>query len=91
MAGATDDEERGKRVFLNQSKRITIIYCTRTHSQIAQVIKEIKEKLAYEISVIPLASRKHMCVFGENYEATSIDQICKIAREKNLKYQKKKF
>ena len=60
-----------------------IIYCTRTHSQITQVIKEIKEKLAYEIDVIPLASRKHMCIFGEDYDENSIDQICKIAREKN--------
>lgn len=32
-----------------------------------------------------------MCIFGENYDETSIDQVCKIAREKNQKFQKKKF
>jgi len=42
-------EETGKKNYLNLDKRIMIIYCTRTHSQIAQVIKEIREKLAYEI------------------------------------------
>ena len=50
-----------------------IIYCTRTHSQITQVIREIKGKLSYEIEVIPLASRKHMCIFGDNFEESSID------------------
>ena len=84
-------EETGKKNYLNQDKRIMIIYCTRTHSQIAQVIKEIREKLAYEIQVIPLASRKHMCIFGENYDEHSIDQVCKLAREKNQKFMKKKF
>ena len=56
-----------------------VIYCTRTHSQISQVIKEIKNKLSYEINVVPLASRKHMCIFGEQFEEESIDQVCKIA------------
>ena len=42
-----------------------VIYCTRTHSQISQVIKEIKNKLPYEINVVPLAARKHMCIFGD--------------------------
>ena len=32
-----------------------------------------------------------MCVYGDVYEETSIDQICKLAREKNQKYQKKRF
>lgn len=32
-----------------------------------------------------------MCVFGDVYEETAIDQVCKLAREKNQKYQKKKF
>ena len=27
-----DNEEVGKKAYLNDSKRITIIYCTRTHS-----------------------------------------------------------
>jgi Rad3-related DNA helicase len=69
-----------------------VIYCTRTHSQIAQVIKEIKSKLAYEVSVVPLASRKHMCVNTDVYEdEASVDQVCKLAREANQKFQKKKF
>ena len=32
-----------------------------------------------------------MCVFGDVYEETAIDQVCKLAREKNQKYQKKRF
>lgn len=83
---AEDKEEVGKKAYLNDNKRITIIYCTRTHSQVSQVIQEIKNKLAYSVEVIPLASRKHMCVFGDVYEETAIDQVCKLAREKNQKY-----
>ena len=33
-----DTEENGKKAYLNDSKRVTIIYCTRTHSQVTQVI-----------------------------------------------------
>ena len=32
-----------------------------------------------------------MCIYGENYEEESIDQVCKIAREKGQKFQKKRF
>eukprot|EP00347_Sterkiella_histriomuscorum_P009407 403341333 len=91
VSSQQDNEEAGKKNYLNQDKRIMVIYCTRTHSQISQVIKEIKNKLAYEINVVPLASRKHMCIFGEQFEEESVDQVCKLAREKNQKYQKKRF
>jgi len=50
------------------------------------VIAEVKNKLSYEVEVVPLASRRHMCVFGDVYDETSIDQVCKMAREKNQKY-----
>ena len=88
-----ENDEQGKKNYLNQgNKRVMIIYCTRTHSQIAQVIKEIKTKLPYEISVVPMASRKHMCINTDAYEdEASVDQVCKLARESNQKYQKKKF
>lgn len=33
-----DTEENGKKAYLNDNKRVTIIYCTRTHSQVSQVI-----------------------------------------------------
>lgn len=57
------------------------------------MIKEIKTKLAYEISVVPMASRKHMCINTDAFDGdeASVDQVCKLAREANQKFQKKKF
>ena len=46
----------------------TIIYCTRTHSQIKQVIAEIKEKLPYDVSVQTLASKQQMCIMEDMKE-----------------------
>jgi len=56
------------------------------------VIKEIKTKLAYEVNAIPLASRKHMCINTEvGDDDASVDQLCKLSREANQKFHKKKY
>lgn len=43
----------------------TIIYCTRTHNQIKQVIEEIKSKLPYKVSVQTLASKRNLCIMED--------------------------
>ena len=45
--------------------KYTIIYCTRTHSQIQQVIQEIKDKLPYKLSVQTLASKQQLCIMED--------------------------
>ncbi|KAL5111664.1 ATP-dependent DNA helicase DDX11 [Taenia crassiceps] len=45
--------------------RVTqVIYCSRTHSQLAQVVEEFKKlkSLSDQITMVTLASRQHLCV-----------------------------
>lgn len=44
--------------------RPKIIYCSRTHSQLAQVIDELKSTSYYPRTAI-IASRDHMCIHGD--------------------------
>ena len=43
----------------------TIIFCTRTHSQINQIFEEIKNKLPYRLRISPFASRKQSCIYED--------------------------
>lgn len=44
-------------------RRLTIFICSRTHSQISQLIKEFKKcSLAREFNIVPLGSRSILCV-----------------------------
>ncbi|CCW59750.1 unnamed protein product [Phytomonas sp. EM1] len=46
--------------------RHKIVYCSRTHAQLAQVIRELKRtRYAREIRMALLGSREHMCVNSE--------------------------
>ncbi|XP_048531472.1 Fanconi anemia group J protein homolog [Triticum urartu] len=54
----------------------TIYYATRTHSQITQVVRELR-KTSYRVRMAILASRKHYCVNKTACMADSIDEECK--------------
>ena len=57
----------------------TLVYCTRTHSQIKQVMDEIKNLLPYEVNAVNLASKVHMCVNGDmnkKFESHTLNHIC---------------
>lgn len=43
-------------------KNTTLIYCTRTHSQIQQVMNEIKTNLPYHVTANILASKTKLCI-----------------------------
>jgi Rad3-related DNA helicase len=41
---------------------ISLIYCTRTHSQIKQVVTEIRNILPYDVNTQVLASKRELCI-----------------------------
>ncbi len=63
------DEEEGEE-FSNGRKKVEeelsitkIIYCSRTHSQLTQFVDEIQKTIYKDkVKVVPLASRKSLCV-----------------------------
>mmetsp|Transcript_5975 Transcript_5975/g.14402 ORF Transcript_5975/g.14402 Transcript_5975/m.14402 type:complete len:232 (+) Transcript_5975:1359-2054(+) len=65
-----------------------IIYATRTHSQIAQVVGELKRVQGTFHSAV-LASREHLCLYDrETFETgTSVDEGCaKALKNKSCSY-----
>ena len=47
---------------LGGSPHTTLIYCTRTHSQIQQVMNEIKTNLPYHVKATIVASKTKLCL-----------------------------
>ncbi|CDO98038.1 unnamed protein product [Coffea canephora] len=63
-----------------QDSRPKIYFCSRTHSQLSQFIKELrKTKFASELKVVSLGSRKNFCINEEVLRlgnTTSINERC---------------
>ncbi|KAJ0966761.1 hypothetical protein J5N97_023678 [Dioscorea zingiberensis] len=55
----------------------TIYYASRTHSQIAQVIRELR-KTSYRVPMAVLASRKHYCTNSHVCDTNNVDEECKL-------------
>ncbi|TKY57576.1 Fanconi anemia group J protein-like [Spatholobus suberectus] len=55
----------------------TIYYASRTHSQISQVIRELR-KTAYRVPMAVLASRKHYCTNKNIVGKENLDEECKL-------------
>ncbi|KAL4443214.1 hypothetical protein ABPG75_010969 [Micractinium tetrahymenae] len=65
-----------------------IFYATRTHSQIAQVVKELKRS-EYKPRMAVLGSRKHYCINMHATRQTSIDEACEeLLKESQCQYFK---
>ncbi|KAL3528760.1 hypothetical protein ACH5RR_008082 [Cinchona calisaya] len=80
-----DEEEDG----LNEEEesRPKIYFCSRTHSQLSQFIKELrKTKFANELKVVSLGSRKNFCI---NEEVLRLGSTTRI-NERCLELQKNK-
>lgn len=43
-------------------KPTTLVYCTRTHTQIKQIVAEIRDLLPYEVNTQVLASKGYLCI-----------------------------
>ncbi|KAJ0238004.1 hypothetical protein HA466_0245130 [Hirschfeldia incana] len=72
-----EEEEGGLKVF----------YCSRTHSQLSQFVKELKKTVfAQSIRVVCLGSRKNMCINEDVLKLGSVSRI----NERCLDLQKKK-
>lgn len=66
---------------------LRIFYCSRTHSQLSQFVKEIqKSPFADDVRVVSLASRQNMCV----NEAVKALKVTSLVNEKCLEMQKNK-
>ena len=53
-----------------------MIFCTRTHSQISQIVNEIKRtKFSDEVTVVPIVSRKGLCVHENLKDVASLSLI----------------
>ena len=86
-----DIESKQNKLGYSNPEKLQILYCTRTHSQISQVVSEIKKirdkaNINYKISI--LGSRKLLCINTQvNNKLTSIYQI----NEKCIDLQKSKI
>ncbi|KAK7402386.1 hypothetical protein VNO78_14615 [Psophocarpus tetragonolobus] len=54
-----------------------IYYASRTHSQISQVVRELR-KTAYKVPMVVLASRKHYCTNKDIIGKENINEECKL-------------
>jgi chromosome transmission fidelity protein 1 len=60
----------------NSAKEVQLIFCTRTHSQISQIINEIKKtNFSDKISVVPIISRKGLCVHEKLKETLNVQAL----------------
>ena len=60
----------------DSAKEVQIIFCTRTHSQISQIVNEIKRTgFSEEVSVVPIVSRKGLCVNEALKDITSVSLL----------------
>lgn len=61
----------------------TIFYCTRTHKQIANVVKELKKTVyGNDIKMTILSSRTHTCIHPQVSKMPSKDEGCKKLNKK---------
>jgi len=55
-----------------EEKKLKVYFCSRTHSQLSQFIKELRRTVfANEMNVVSLGSRKNLCI-NEGLEFTSL-------------------
>ncbi|CDW73958.1 atp-dependent rna helicase [Stylonychia lemnae] len=83
-------------ILKQSAKDRQIIFCTRTHSQISQIINEIKRtEFADQISVVPIISRRGLCVHEKLKDITNsalLNEKCQDLTEKsNCEYNDQKL
>ncbi|KAK6124986.1 hypothetical protein DH2020_041260 [Rehmannia glutinosa] len=77
-----------------EETRLKIFFCSRTHSQLSQFMKELrKTKFASELQVVCLGSRKNFCINEEVQKlgnSTRINERC-LELQKNKKHEASKM
>ena len=66
-----------------------IIYVTRTHEQVRQVLLEVEHinrTLQHTVSAVNLASRQHLCLHATCQQLSALDAVdaCRLLREEDL-------
>jgi chromosome transmission fidelity protein 1 len=90
--GLDDDEDDGLTggpINISQALGLPqIYYCSRTHSQIAQFISEIRRTSHHSIRCVTLGSRKNMCVHPElsklSSEAALTEACLELQKQKSV-------
>ena len=59
----------------NAKTLVRVFYGTRTHSQVKQIVKEVRRTMYKPLTVV-LASRKHYCIFDKVRDSPERDDIC---------------
>ncbi|RDY04748.1 ATP-dependent DNA helicase DDX11, partial [Mucuna pruriens] len=80
---SSSEDESGE----EEEKKLKVYFCSRTHSQLSQFIKELRKTVfANEMDVVSLGSRKNLCI---NEEVVALGNSSRI-NERCLELQKKK-
>ncbi|KAK7280803.1 hypothetical protein RJT34_25870 [Clitoria ternatea] len=81
LSSASENSEHAESELDNKKQKKkpapTIYYASRTHSQISQLIRELR-KTAYRVPMAVLASRKHYCTNKNIQGKENIDEECKM-------------
>ncbi|KAK9282444.1 hypothetical protein L1049_005362 [Liquidambar formosana] len=87
VSSSSDDEEEEDRFDDEEEKDLKVYFCSRTHSQLLQFVKELrKTTFANEMKVVCLGSRKNLCI---NEEVSKLGSSTRI-NERCLELQKNK-
>lgn len=63
MLSSEEEDEVDELVGKEEESRLKVYFCSRTHSQLSQFMKELrKTKFASELKVVCLGSRKNFCI-----------------------------
>lgn len=75
ISSSSDDEEEQDES--NEEKKLKVYFCSRTHSQLSQFIKELRKTVfASELNVICLGSRKNFCINEGIYLLAFVYFVC---------------
>ncbi|XP_010033872.1 LOW QUALITY PROTEIN: ATP-dependent DNA helicase DDX11 [Eucalyptus grandis] len=87
VSSSSDEDEAAKGSDEEEEEGLKIYFCSRTHSQLSQFVKELrKTAFADEINAVCLGSRKNFCI---NEEVLKLGNSTRI-NERCLELQKKK-
>ena len=88
MDDSSDDEEKAEEATL---KPWTILYCSRTHSQLAQVVGEVRKTgFGERLGVVTLAGRKQLCLNDGVRNLASSERVNEACLDLQTKASKKK-
>ncbi|XP_057773049.1 uncharacterized protein LOC130992440 [Salvia miltiorrhiza] len=94
MLSSEEEDEVDELVGKEEESRAKIYFCSRTHSQLSQFMKEMrKTKFASELKVVCLGSRKNLCINEEVLKlgaSNRINEKC-LALQKNKKDEASKM